>query len=279
MKIKLIMTGLAGVMMLAACSSGAKSDQGASSADPVEAAAGAQSDQAFKIKNFNVRKLTKAGNCSIDVAVNMDFPVSGEPMLVDSVRAALARYAGVSATAFTDGQRGVDAILAKQVATLSEDAPAWDDSTFPAPTLESSYEMKLNVNAPRYLVYDVGNYTYTGGAHGMYGRSSVTFEKPSGQRVTEFFLKENYARVRQMVAKALASQYFKCTMAELPENMTCPVDELPVGGGTVSLSGTGVVFKYQPYEISFYAAGAPECEIPFAQIRDLLLPQVRALID
>lgn len=277
MKTKSIIAFCAVALMVMACSHGAKLERRAGSGRE-EAA---QCSQAFEVKQLRADEMSKAGNCSMRVAVTMDYPVSGPAPLVDSVRAAMARYADVPVAVFADGPKAVACIQAGQAASLADDAAAWDDddSGFPAPTLESSYAMRLKVNVPKYLVYDMDFYIYAGGAHGISAGNSVTFVKPSGHRVTDFFAPADYERVQQMVAQALAQQYFKCTMSELPEKITCNIDDISVAGDNVSLSGTGVVFRYQPYEISYYAAGAPECEIPFGQIKQLLLPQVRQLID
>ncbi len=51
------------------------------------------------------------------------------------------------------------------------------------------------------------------------------------------------------------------------------IDGLPLPGSEPDLTERGVTFIYQPYEISYYAAGKPEFTIPSDAIRPYLTPQ------
>ena len=51
------------------------------------------------------------------------------------------------------------------------------------------------------------------------------------------------------------------------------IDELPLPDSEPYLTEKGIKFIYQPYEISYYAAGKPEFTIPYAAIRPYLTPQ------
>jgi hypothetical protein len=46
-----------------------------------------------------------------------------------------------------------------------------------------------------------------------------------------------------------------------------------VASDNVALTDTGVVVKYQPYEIAPYSAGQPELLIPYARLRGILRPE------
>lgn len=46
-----------------------------------------------------------------------------------------------------------------------------------------------------------------------------------------------------------------------------------VSSDNVALTDTGLIVKYQPYEIAPYVAGQPELEIPYPRLRNILLPE------
>ena len=52
-----------------------------------------------------------------------------------------------------------------------------------------------------------------------------------------------------------------------------PIDELPLPETEPYLTEKGVTFIYQPYEISYYAAGKPEFTIPFEAAKPFLTTQ------
>ena len=51
------------------------------------------------------------------------------------------------------------------------------------------------------------------------------------------------------------------------------IDELPLPDAEPYLTEKGVTFIYQPYEISYYAAGKPEFTIPFDVVKPFLKAQ------
>jgi hypothetical protein len=41
----------------------------------------------------------------------------------------------------------------------------------------------------------------------------------------------------------------------------------------VALTDTGIVVKYQPYEIAPYSSGQPELLIPYSELKGILRPE------
>ena len=67
---------------------------------------------------------------------------------------------------------------------------------------------------------------------------------------------------------------YKLVFSDLDETLLVGNDVPEVNREAIyKMQEKGVKFVYQPYEISYYAAGKPEFTIPYAAIRPYLTPQ------
>lgn len=125
---------------------------------------------------------------------------------------------------------------------------------------------------------------YTGGLHGIGFDEGHTFSKISGKSFGYDMMKDIDTPAFKRLIKEGLKKYFsneddKNGMSDeaLKEELVSfdgNIDELPLPDSEPYMTEKGVTFIYQPYEISYYAAGKPEFTIPFDVVRPYLKAQV-----
>ena len=101
---------------------------------------------------------------------------------------------------------------------------------------------------------------YTGGLHGMAVETGHTFSKLNGK--CTFFSNEGDEQ-------GMSDEDLKEELVSFGGS----IDELPLPDSEPYMTKNGVTFIYQPYEISYYAAGRPEFTIPYDVVIPYLKPQ------
>ena len=128
---------------------------------------------------------------------------------------------------------------------------------------------------------------YTGGIHGISYESGWTFSKKSGRCFTYDMMKDLDSPGFLRLMKEGLKKYFTSKDSpqlidddELSEELVSfggSVDELPLPDTEPYMTEEGVTFIYQPYEISYYAAGKPEFTIPFDVAMPYLTTEAKEL--
>lgn len=152
---------------------------------------------------------------------------------------------------------------------------------YPPMSYEFSYEVMPLVTAPRYVTMLYNSYIFTGGAHGGAASIGRTFAASDGNMLgMDMFRPGTTDKVLELVKKGLMEQYFE-VKTEKEFN-----DMLLVNNGTLSFPANppyfeekGVCFLYQQYEIAPYAAGMPQCLIPFETLRPYFTEATLDLLD
>lgn len=109
------------------------------------------------------------------------------------------------------------------------------------------------------ISFKVQDYEYTGGAHGMYGISGLSFDKQTGRLLSLADLSDSPAVLRE---KCVDEIYRQCQTQEglwwYDEASLRPALEMIVDRDSWYLTDEGIVFHSDPYELAPYAAGAIE---------------------
>jgi hypothetical protein len=112
-------------------------------------------------------------------------------------------------------------------------------------------------------------YNYSGGAHGNYGTTAVSYDLRTGQRLP-------YEAIFQPTAAAQLPALLDRAVRPLvglqpnePLSKQLFVRKMPVTHN-VYLTAGGAVFIYQPYEIAAYAQGEVRVFLPLSELRPLL---------
>lgn len=116
------------------------------------------------------------------------------------------------------------------------------------------------------LPYTMTKYVYTGGAHGMTSQTALNFDMKTGTLLTEGdFFKEDYTED----LSALLTRH-------LPESLDQPADTSALFTTTIGpngnflVSGKGVTYIYNQYEIAPYAMGAISVTVPWDELEGLV---------
>lgn len=126
---------------------------------------------------------------------------------------------------------------------------------------------KITKFCPRYRTILIGESTYFGGAHPMYGIYTESYDvrKKKRVRLDDIFNPEhNYlAHLSKLLEENLVASLYE---SEDPDRYTDWIkDGLDPKNksnfDTFTLYEDGIIFHFQPYQVAPYAAGAPEVKI------------------
>lgn len=151
----------------------------------------------------------------------------------------------------------------------------------------STCEIKKGDETKKYVTYIVSQSNYMGGAHGMYSDKGVTFRKTDGRRFGYSVMKSTQLTEFNELLKEGLRDYFSeykgepINDEELNEELiVCDdLENLPRPVCEPYITAKGVTFIYQPYEISYYAAGAPTFTVPYSKIKPFLMTSGRSYFD
>jgi len=144
---------------------------------------------------------------------------------------------------------------------------------------EFSSSLMIAYATPKLITMAQSFYSYTGGAHGMYGTRYYVFDltKPRQLGLNEIVTPEGRKKLRPLLEKYFRKQNnikagTTLVDAGLFENKIEP-------NSNFFVSGKGISFCYQPYEIGPYSSGQIEIFIPLSELTALLKSQFMVLIQ
>lgn len=165
------------------------------------------------------------------------------------------------------------------VADLLKDRPVEPDTSSSAPSYD--YMLRFEDQMATHVLWNQQNllslgffvYSYTGGAHGDYGTSAITFDTRTGRalRFPDIFRPTSETQLSVLLEQAVRRVLHQPTTVKLDEFLF--VKQMPVSHN-VYLTSSGVVFIYTPYEIASYAQGELRLFVPLEQLRPLLKPNL-----
>lgn len=163
--------------------------------------------------------------------------------------------------------------------------------------------VRANIANTRFVTFSVYDYSRIGIGHGGYTQTFHTFDIDRGKELsnTDIFKAQTLDSVKMLLFDVMAGDTHYVTWNKgvesasdvksrikgwqspnpLPEGTKWEEQEteseftLPQG----ALTGTGVVFSFQPYEIDCWAAGAYHFIVPYKKLLPYMTPKARRLID
>ena len=138
-----------------------------------------------------------------------------------------------------------------------------------------NYVNELNTNAlyndKDFVVIEVGNYSYFGGAHGLEGKTAVCYNmKQKKQMQLGDVLSIDSASLQKIVEKN-----FRARSGIKPNQPMTEIlfeNNLPANDNFY-FTNKGLGFIYQPYEVAAYAVGILYVFIPYTDLKPYLNPQ------
>ncbi len=238
----------------------------------------AQKDGKLTYKQVEQSKKDKSGEYKIVV----DFPTSGNPILVNAIREYISESLGISYAGemennmqgsysgdLGDGQKMIDYYfdLKYKEFKKAHDLMA-ENMTGDVPTFASETEIHFLYETDKFVTYEMKKYEDMGGAHGGTFISGMTFRKSDGRRI-EWDL---FTKSMQDVIKKGLKKYFEVNTDEELENSLSLENTylLPLPATSPVFTKEGVLFTYQQYEIAAYAAGLPSFIVPYDEAKSLM---------
>lgn len=238
----------------------------------------AQKDGKLTYKQVEQSKKDKSGEYKIVV----DFPTSGNPILVNAIREYISESLGISYAGelennmqgtydgdLSNGQKMIDYYfdLKYKEFKKAHDLMA-ENMTGDVPTFASETEIHFLYETDKFVTYEMKKYEDMGGAHGGTFISGMTFRKSDGRRV-EWDL---FTKSMQDVIKKGLKKYFEVNTDEELENSLSLENTymLPLPATPPVFTKEGVLFTYQQYEIAAYAAGLPSFIVPYNEAKSLM---------
>lgn len=158
------------------------------------------------------------------------------------------------------------------------------DEEYPA-ALFTDLNLEVIESNNRYVTYQMYTHGYYGGAHGMYTERLVSFDHVNQQAIDNDYLFKPECMdevLAILIEEAEKTQEYKNWNPNIMECVT-NVDDAgnPTGGFTLpdpGLTDEGIVFSFQPYDISCFAAGAFHFTIPYQRIENCLTDKAKCCI-
>ena len=214
----------------------------------------------------------------LEYNVKLVYPKEGPEDVVKNMRKAILANFGLKQST---GEEDFKQVLVKdkkkhsaeaksEIAELMEDMD--DEYRTNHPKYGYSDEITLEYAAPGYATfYSVGD-DYRAGAHGMPWQYRFTIDLKTGNQLkwADIILPSAKGKLKPLLKRTLLEQYF--------ENNEDYIDHFDIPGAEPALVENGVWFGYGAYEIAAYAAGMPECVIPYDKMNDFLTEEVKAII-
>lgn len=237
-----------------------------------------QKDGKLTYKQVEQSKKDKSGEYKIIV----DFPTSGNPILMNAIREYISESLGISYAGelennmqgsydgdLSNGQKMIDYYfdLKYNEFKKAHDLMA-ENMTGDVPTFASETEIHFLYETDQFVTYEMKKYEDMGGAHGGTFISGMTFRKSDGRRV-EWDL---FTKSMQDVIKKGLKKYFEVNTDEELENSLSLENTymLPLPATPPVFTKEGVMFTYQQYEIAAYAAGLPSFIVPYDEAKSLM---------
>lgn len=144
---------------------------------------------------------------------------------------------------------------------------------------EVSNELLIAFRNNKLLVLELANYAYTGGAHGNHGNSYTCINLVDNKVITlnDIIKEGSKKKLNQLLEKHFRKDY----------NVK-PADPLTDGGlfennikpnNNFYITGKGIGFCYNPYEIGPYAMGTIDIFIPFTELQSDIKDGFKILVE
>ncbi len=143
--------------------------------------------------------------------------------------------------------------------------------------LFSTLNLRARTFNMNYVTYQSFTYDYNGGAHGFYTKNLISFNHVHKREIDfDYLFKPNSEKevLDLLLKEAKKTEEYQAWQPNILEVVTNrDEDGNPTGSYTFpqpGLSDEGIVFSFQPYAISCYAAGTFHFTIPYGKIKHCL---------
>jgi hypothetical protein len=138
-----------------------------------------------------------------------------------------------------------------------------------APDYAYNTSMQVYYNTDSLLTVGYTEYSYTGGAHGMYSTQVASYDLQDLQRlkITDVLLPGYEEKVSEVLNQALRLKY---GLAENEPLSAVLFDNTILPNDNFGITAKGIFFVYAPYEIAPYVVGEIELFVAFEKISEFV---------
>jgi hypothetical protein len=135
------------------------------------------------------------------------------------------------------------------------------------------------LNRSGLLTVDLSYYAFTGGAHGNSYTQYFVFDAVGGTRLglDDVFVQGFEERLNKLIDSRYREMKGLTAADRLDGEKGMLFDNVVEFNGNFALTGQGVSFFYNNYEIAPYAVGSTTIELPYGDLENILKPQIREL--
>lgn len=221
------------------------------------------------------------------VSLSMEFPEEGEEELVTAIRQYLANQAELESdeVELDDGQGIIDYYGRNLMNQMEELAGEFVDDEY-VNEVYHNWTFKKIYESDDVVTFQNDVELYEGGVHGFYSQYGITFFKDGGKQFSSEMLKDTDSNAFQKLIRDGLRSFFSqpggnMTDDELAEELIAveDINNIPLPAVEPYITEDGVTFIYQPYEISYFAAGTPTFTIPLDKMEPFLTNKARKMLD
>ena len=220
--------------------------------------------------------------------ISIEFPVKGEKKLVHAIRRYLAERIELESdeVELRDGQGMTDYYGRQIMNRMEELAAGYEDDDY-VDEVYHDWSFSKFYEDDKVVTFLAFTSLYEGGIHGISHQEGLTFFKDRGQLFGFDMMKNTDSEEFVDLLCEGLSKYFSPKDGELIDDEALNeelisvegLENIPLPVAHPYITDKGVHIIYQPYEVSYYAAGMPEFDIPLKKIRPFLTKKAKQLLD
>jgi len=131
---------------------------------------------------------------------------------------------------------------------------------------EGDVNGRLVYKSEKVIGIELQHYTFTGGAHGYSGKTSLLFNRETGHSITADSIFNNVEAVKTLAEKRFREKFKIPADAPINSGGLMFEEEKFALPATIFLSDKGVLLYYNTYEIASYADGPRDVMLPYSEV-------------
>lgn len=135
---------------------------------------------------------------------------------------------------------------------------------------EGDVSGRLVYKSDKIIGIELQHYTFTGGAHGYSGKTSLIFNRETGHSIPNDSLFNDIAAVTKLAETRFREKFRIPANAPINSGGLMFENEKFALPATIFLSDKGVLLYYNTYEIASYAEGPRDVMLPYAEVDKFL---------
>ena len=236
----------------------------------------------------------------VEVSIDIDYPKSNDLLGKAIAEFISEKLGGTYEEDLSKGQEVIDYYGDKLKAELKENRKNDLEDGMEEDYINgysNDFSIKKIYETDRLVTFLLEHSIYLNGAHGVDYVYGQTFRKSDGRRFDAEMMRNLDHSDMYQIRKEGIREYFQGADIDADpgtENEQKYIDDeelkeyiitedninfMPMPRHAPYVTKKGITFSYQPYEISFYAAGAPEFTVPLKKMKPFLTQTARNLLE